>query len=159
MCEILVIDISYNDRLTTARRYMKNLGILILLIGLGLGGYSLLMDVSVAVPSRDFGYGLSTPAMQVANVGKMAQRQNFMIFSGILSVVGAILIGFGSLRSNQVPASTPEILPDKSSPEEDREWLDALIAAPQAFSICPKCRHLGDENDAACGRCGVKFAD
>lgn len=136
---------------------MKNLGILILLVGLGLGAYSLSMDVSVDVPARDFGYGISTPAMQIANMDKMAQRQNFTVFSGILSVVGAILLGFGSMQSRQVLVRPPEVPPVSTSPKEDRKWLAALIAAPQTFSICPKCRHIGDGDDTACGRCGAEL--
>ena len=146
---------------------MRNLGILILLVGLVLGSYSLAMDVSVDVPARDFGYGIATPAMQVANVDKMAQRQNFMIFSGILSVVGAILLGFGSMQpvSRQMPAPTPmapraptspELAP--SSPEDDKERQATSVSGPKIISICPKCRHMGNGYDVACGRCGAPLA-
>ena len=146
---------------------MRNLGILILLVGLVLGSYSLAMDVSVDVPARDFGYGIATPAMQVANVDKMAQRQNFMIFSGILSVVGAILLGFGSMlaMSRQLPAPTPKAPraptppePAPSSPEEDKERRAISISGPKIVSICPKCRHMGNGHDVACGRCGAQLA-
>lgn len=153
-----VVVIPYNGCFTTIGPAMKNLGILILLVGLSLGGYSLAMDVSVDVPARNFGYGIATPAMQVANIEKMAQRQNFMVFSGILSVVGAILLGFGAMQSTRPPVRTPEAPRAPTSPDEDKEWLDALIAGPQTFSICPKCKHMGGEDDAACGRCGAALA-
>lgn len=136
---------------------MKNLGMLILVVGLALGGYSLFMDVSIDVPARDFGYGIGTPAMQVANLDRMAQRQNFMIFSGILSVVGAILLGFGSNQSAQAPALKPEAPRKATSSEEDKELRDARPSKPQTVSICPKCRHMGEGDDTACGRCGAQL--
>lgn len=84
---------------------MKTLGAILLAGGLLLGGFALSMDVSVQVPARDFGYGIRTPAMAVANVDRMAQRQNFLIFGGVLAVAGAVLVGFSSSRT---VASTPD---------------------------------------------------
>jgi hypothetical protein len=135
---------------------MKNLGILILVAGLALGLYSISMDVSVSVAARDFGYGIQTPAMEVANLDKMSQRQNFMIFSGILSVVGAILLGFASMqpKDSSGPAPAAET---PSTTDEHREFMDKLLASPNtpgSFSICPKCRHMGSGDDTACTRCG-----
>lgn len=97
---------------------MKLTGILILIAGLILGAFALIMDVSVDVESRNFGYGITTPSMRVANVDLIAQRQNYLIFSGILAVVGAILTGFGSISpsssasestSSTVVAEAPEV--------------------------------------------------
>lgn len=155
------------------RHDMKNLGMLILIVGLALGGYSLAMDVSVDVPARDYGNGITTSAMQVANVDKMAQRQNFMIFSGILSVVGAILLGFGSLQPifRQMPVRTPEAPrapmspapapmspePAPTSPEDGKERRATSTSGPKIVSICPKCRHMGNGYDVACGRCGTQL--
>lgn len=151
---------------------MKNFGMLILVVGLALAGYSLAMDVSVDVPARNFGYGVATPAMQVANMDKMAQRQNLMVFSGILSVVGAILLGFGSMQSmsRQMPVHTPiaprpptsleraPASPERAPtpPEEDMERR-TTISGPKIVSICPKCRHMGNGYDVTCGRCGAQL--
>ena len=139
----------------TQQTDMKNLGMLILVVGLALGGYSLFMDVSIDVPARAFGYGIDTPAMQVANLDRMAQRQNLLIFSGILSVVGAILLGFGSTHLAQSHAHKQEVPRKATSSEEDQELRDARLSEPQTISICPKCRHMGNGDDAACGRCGA----
>ena len=88
---------------------MKTFGVVLLAGGLLLGGFALNMDVSVQVPARDFGYGIRTPAMAVANVDRMAQRQNFLIFGGVLAVAGAILIGFSSSRpAESTPATNAE---------------------------------------------------
>lgn len=61
----------------TQQTDMKNLGMLILVGGLALGGYSLFMEVSIDVAARDFGDGIDTLAMQVANLDRMAQRQTY----------------------------------------------------------------------------------
>jgi hypothetical protein len=135
---------------------MKAFGILILIVGLVLGGYALTMDVGVHVVARDFGYGISTPEMRVANVDLMTQRQNYLIFSGILSVVGAILTGFGSMR----PAgSTPLPTSNGGQPFPSLSANPSQAAAPQTVSICPKCRHLGSGDDAECARCGAQIAE
>lgn len=135
---------------------MKALGIIILAFGLMLGGYALNMDVSVHVPAQDFGYGIKTPEATVANIDKMAQRQNLLIFSGVLAVVGAILTGFASMRP-AAPVPAPVQL------REGEGLLDFLNekpvakapAAPSSVSICPKCRSMGGGDDAECGRCGA----
>jgi len=106
---------------------MKFFGILILLVGLALGVYALNMKVSVDVESRDFGYGIRTPAMSVANVTLMEQRQNLLIFSGVLAVVGAILTGFASMRP---PAPAPEPVALK----EGEGLLDFLNEQPHVSS-------------------------
>lgn len=102
---------------------MKFFGILILLAGLALGIFALNMKVSVDVESRDFGYGIRTPAMSVANVNLMEQRQNLLIFSGVLAVVGAILTGFASMRP-AAPAPEPVVL------KEGEGLLDFLNEPP-----------------------------
>lgn len=136
---------------------MKAIGILILIVGLILGGYALTMDVGVHVAARDFGHGISTPEMRVANVDLMTQRQNYLIFSGILSVVGAILTGFASIRhANLAPSSTP----GHASPLPSLfEETTAQPAAPQSFSICRKCRHMGSGEDTECARCGAPIVE
>ncbi len=134
---------------------MKAIGIIILVTGLLLGAFALNMDVSVHVPAQDLGYGLRTPAADIANVDKMAQRQNFLIFSGVLAVVGAILTGFASMRPSAV--STPVVLREG---EGLLDFLDETPAARQApepmtVVICPKCRSMGSVGDTECGRCGA----
>jgi hypothetical protein len=125
---------------------MKAFGAIILAIGLALGAYSMTMSVAVEVPAQDFGYGVRTPAMQVANIDRISQRQNFMIFSGVLSVVGAILLGFASMAPKVSPpagqSNTPLPPLERSTPSD-----------PTSVSICPKCRYMGAGDATACGRC------
>jgi len=105
---------------------MKFFGILILLAGLALSVFALNMKVNVDVESRDFGYGVRTPAMSVANVNLMEQRQNLLIFAGVLSVVGAILTGFASMRP--APVIEPVAL------KEGEGLLDFLNEQPAAHA-------------------------
>lgn len=135
---------------------MKFYGILILVAGLALSVFALNMDVHVDVASKDLGYGIRTPAMSVANVGLMEQRQNLLIFAGVLSVVGAILTGFASMRP-AVPTPAPVALKEG---EGLLDFLDEKPAAPassgpSSISICPKCRSMGGGDDVECGRCGA----
>ena len=134
---------------------MKLIGILILVAGLLLGVRAITMDVGIDVPAHDIGYGMSTPAMKVANLDLMTQRQNYLIFSGILAVVGAILTGFASMRPT-AQASAPVIL------KEGEGLLDFLNeqpdaqppASPASVTICPKCRSMGSGDAIECARCG-----
>lgn len=136
---------------------MKLVGILILVAGLLLGARALTMDVGVDVPSQNFGYGISTPAMKVANLDLMTQRQNYLIFSGILSVVGAILTGFASMRPAG-PASPED--PSVAHTTSATPLLDEALAYQAAkeadsVTICPKCRSMGDGDLPKCRRCGT----
>lgn len=106
---------------------MKFFGILILVVGLALSVFALNMSVNVDVASRDLGYGVRIPAMSVANVNLMEQRQNLLIFSGVLAVVGTILTGFASMRP-AAPAPVPVVL------KEGEGLLDFLSEQPSASS-------------------------
>lgn len=132
---------------------MKIFGILILAVGLILGSYALTMSVGIDVPAQDIGDGIRLPAIQVANLDRMAQRQNLMIFSGILAVVGAILTGFASMR--QV-VTAPTMAALEEQPEAAWRVEGALDRA--SVSICPKCRHMGSGDAIECGRCGAAIA-
>jgi hypothetical protein len=113
------------------------------------------MDVGVDVPARDFGYGVSTPAMRVANVDLMTQRQNYLIFSGILAVVGAILTGFGAMQPRS-PKLESQPRPAAST-NASRPAVASAASAPTSVSICPNCRSMGSGDLANCGRCGTSI--
>lgn len=139
---------------------MKYFGIFSLLAGLGLGIFALNMKVNVDVEARDFGYGIRTPAMSVANVNLMEQRQNLLIFSGVLAVVGAILTGFASMRpAAPAPAPAPVALKDG---EGLLDFLNEKSAGPAVAerpvaSVCPKCHSVGGGDDVKCERCGAEL--
>lgn len=131
---------------------MKLISIFILVLGLLLGAHALTMDVGVEVPAQDSAYGVSTPGMRVANIDLMNQRQNYLIFSGILALVGAILTGFASMRPSAPttpfrqsgPSSVSDMAP-RAKPSEQ----------PSSVSICPQCRSMGPGDLTACTKCGT----
>jgi ribosomal protein L40E len=138
---------------------MKLIGIIILVAGLILGAHALTMDVGIDVPARDFGYGVSTPAMKVANVDLMTQRQNYLIFSGILAVVGAILTGFASMQPNGSrnldPGFSNFTQSTSATPLLDEALAYQAAKESGSVSICPKCRSMGPGDLVNCGRCGA----
>jgi hypothetical protein len=135
---------------------LKAIGATILVTGIMLGIYALAMNVGIDVPAKDLGFGISTPAMTVANIDLMSQRQSYLIFSGILSVVGAILLGFGAMspKNSAIMASDP-------APTEPLPKITKLAPStpgePISVSICPQCRHMGPGNATACDRCGAAY--
>lgn len=74
---------------------MKLIGAAILAIGLALGIYAFTMSVGLEVPSKNIGFGITTPAVTIADPDLVEKRRDYLIYSGILSVVGALLLGFG----------------------------------------------------------------
>jgi hypothetical protein len=133
---------------------MKVIGILILAAGLLLCGYALNMDVGVDVPAHDYGDGISTTATRVANVDRMAQRQNLVILGGFLSLAGAVLAGFASMRPNR-PAQAVADQAETAAPLSSS--VPSSSDGPISISICPSCRHHGDGAAVECARCGVSL--
>jgi len=72
---------------------MKNWGNLLLVFGILLGLFALSVDTSVSVDYPD-GNPLGLPE-RVNNLGLMNEKQNYLIFSGILALIGIILIVSG----------------------------------------------------------------
>ncbi|MDH6157405.1 hypothetical protein [Janthinobacterium sp. CG_23.4] len=130
---------------------MKITGIVILVCGLVLSVFALFMDTTVSVKKRDYGYGVTSPAMEVSNIDLIAKRQGFLIFSGMLSVVGAILVGFGSISK---PSNSKE-----AEVEEGETQHDLPISGPtsSSVSICRNCHCMGAGDAVECHRCGEPF--
>jgi hypothetical protein len=132
---------------------MKTVGLIAVACGFALAVFALTMDVSVHIEAKDYGYGIQTHAMDVANIDKMAQRQNLLIFSGVLAIVGAILVGFGAARST---AQVFDALPADPLPE--LEQVERPVQTPGSVTICPSCRHMGSGDASECARCGAALA-
>jgi hypothetical protein len=75
---------------------MRIFGLLILIGGICIGVYALNMDTSVKV-DYPLGNLLNLPE-RVNNIGLMNDKQNYLIFSGIISLVGVIIV-FSSISS------------------------------------------------------------
>ena len=109
---------------------MRLLGIIVLGFGLILGAHALTMDVGIEVPARHFGYGVSTPAMKVANLDRMSQRQNYLIVAGILAVVGVVITGLSSTRPGA--AGTAPTVSHTTTTVLSRPVADGM-------KLCPYC--------------------
>ena len=124
---------------------MRIIGVILLFIGAALALYALTMDVTVTV-------GRGSDLIGVANIDRLSQRLNFVILSGVLAVIGALFIGFSSLR------------PMAEEAAEDSE--DVVVTQPRladasgavSVRICPYCKHMGDGNAESCARCDTQFA-
>lgn len=78
---------------------MKTLGLLILIGGVCLGIFALSMDTTVKV-NYPMGNSFGLPE-RVNNIGLMNDKQNYLIFSGILSVLGAIMYFYAKSRAKK----------------------------------------------------------
>lgn len=134
---------------------MKILGVVLLVGGLLMGVFAMTMDVAVSVPAKNYGYGISTPEMQVANVDRMEQRRNFTILSAALIVGGVLLIGFASVATKtNSDQQNRAMTPDQPS-EEVAEKEPAAFSG--GVAICPECRSMYPDTQKAC-RCGHVFS-
>ncbi len=80
---------------------MKSIGLVLVAIGIVLGAWAFTMDTAVETPSQTIGSSRLRqyiPSVYINNIGFMEDRRNYMMGSGLFIVVGAILIGFGSLK-------------------------------------------------------------
>lgn len=101
---------------------MKSFGIFALLLGLiGLG---LSLSMQVTVTSSD-GYS------HINNIGLIADRQNYLIISALITLAGAIFIGFGSINSSQ------------ESIDANADTYDCPFCAERIKIAAKLCKHCG----------------
>ena len=111
---------------------MKFIGFLIIIAGFYLLGLAFTMDTSVAVdyPGGN-DYGLPE---RVNNLGLMADKQNYMIFGAILTILGFVTI----------------IAYDRKSEKEEQT---------EAEKTCPKCAENVKQRAQICRYCNHSFVD
>ena len=92
------------------------LGILLIVVGCIVGFFAWNMDTTVESGGKTIDIGaLSTnlPTSRVHNIGLMAERQNRLILSGILSLAGILLVGFSTLAQDQAKARQEPTGPER----------------------------------------------
>ncbi|MDO9419983.1 MAG: hypothetical protein Q7T66_04895 [Herminiimonas sp.] len=134
---------------------MKISGIILLIAGLMLGLYALTMEVGVDIPAKDYGYGVSTPATKVANLSLMNERQNLLIFSGVISIVGSILLGFGF--SNTKVNTQNDVKEIGEEPVSKPKIVRSYVPV-STVTICPHCRKMETGEVSECSGCGAVFS-
>ena len=136
---------------------MKTVGVLLMIAGLVFGLYGFTMDVTVTVPAQSYGYGISTPAMTVNNIGLMDERRNYLEVGGFLVVLGILVVVLSpkevevTSNSQRKARVEKEIrLPrEKSTPNA----LPPVVLRP---IFCVKCLGRLTSDMDFCPKCGVK---
>jgi len=84
---------------------MRAIGIVLLIVGVIVGIVALSMNTTVTTKPETIG-GIEIPSQTVNNLGLMDDRRNTLIVSGLVVVVGVILLAVGSLQRASLAAST-----------------------------------------------------
>ena len=123
---------------------MKAIGILFIIIGALLGIHALTMDVTVAVDySGSNSLGLPE---RVNNIGLMSDRQNYLIFGGILLVIGLILTIFYNKGKKQLQKQNYREFQDLAKRAEYKgqistaidHYMDTLFHLENDYKNLPK---------------------
>ena len=114
---------------------MKKIGFVVLIISIVLLIAAFSMDVSVY---SDSGY-------RVNNIGLMNERQNMIIISAAMSIIGVLLILFGGTGASKTPQSAKEQL----SP------ANAVEYKVQQYVTCPECSGEVRIEAVDCKHCGA----
>lgn len=113
---------------------MKSLGIVLTLAGLLWAVLAFNMNTTVTTDPRRIGSGefaISVPSVTVNNIGLMEQRRNHLMLAGLTTLLGVLLIGFGSLSADRN--------------EQNGVLKPCPVCAEKIQQAALKCRFCGHE--------------
>lgn len=105
---------------------MKPFGTILLIVGIILGIYSVTMDTTVQVHYSYYSYGLPE---RVHNIGLMNTQRNCLVISGILDIVGVILVTRKSTKVTGDSIESKETLTVDEAIRKDRNAAIAIALA------------------------------
>jgi hypothetical protein len=121
-------------------------GWFLLIAGLAAGAFALNMDTSVSTDDVST-YPLNLPSMRVNNIGLMNDKQNYLIATGVGTIVGVILIAAGGPRLVIAPI-------DNSPPQpSDRSVTSPRPVEPIRPRMCRRCGRDIPLDAANCSYC------
>lgn len=133
---------------------MKTIGVFLMIIGVVWGAVAFNADTTIKTESQFIG-GIYIPSQSVHNIGKMDERRNHLMLSGLFVIIGVLLFGFGTLRTASKPPSSGAIRKCPFCAESVKEDAkichyckkdlpplpDSTEATGQTeFKPCPHCR-------------------
>lgn len=74
---------------------MKFIGTVVLAIGIALAAYALTMSVGLEVPSKEIGFGITTPSISIDDPKLVAKRKEYLTYAGVVAAVGGLLLVVG----------------------------------------------------------------
>jgi hypothetical protein len=74
---------------------MKFIGTVVLAIGIAFGIYAMTMSVGLEMPSKEIGFGITTPAISIDDPNLVAKRKDYLTYAGIVAAVGGLLLVVG----------------------------------------------------------------
>jgi len=126
---------------------MKLLGLFLLLIGLGLGYYTLNMDTTVKVYYK--GYNIFGLTEEVNNLGLMSDKQNYLIVSCFLVIGGIILLAIGD-KDDSIGNKSKKYIHEFDDWESNKE----TTSAP---TYCSNCGQAYYSKGKFCENCGKEL--
>ena len=123
------------------------------------------MDVTVTVPAQNYGYGISTPAITVNNIGKMDTRRNLLIAGGFLAVVGVLMLLLSPKETGEGNPSVDgldtvwkenEIKRVKERMDQTNSIQPVPASSEAHPSFCDKCGAKVTPEMDFCQKCGTK---
>jgi len=156
---------------------MKQLGALLIIIGIIWGLVAFNMDTTVQTESMSIG-GMYIPSRSVNNIGKMDERRNHLIAAGLVLLIGVILVSSNQSKQQDRPTTTiseerkcpfcaelvkreaiickhcQRDLPPEPKPEPAS--IPPVVLQPN-YSQCPQCNAAVNNESVKCWACGSRI--